>query len=201
MIDKILEYAPEHLQNVELICGMDEVGRGCGAGPVVTAAVILPKDFHSPLLRDSKILTERQRNYAYDLIMDKAIAVNCSHSSARDIDSIGINPATFVSFSQSVKGLSIQPTHILLDGNVSDNALDEYIIETVIKGDDTYRSIAAASIIAKVRRDKYMTDIGNQFPLYFWGSNKGYLTKVHVDAIKANGITQYHRKTFLKKII
>lgn len=201
MIDKILTYAPEHLLDVDLICGMDEVGRGCGAGPVVTAAVILPKDFASPLLRDSKVLSEKQRNYAYDLILDKAIAVNCTHNSAKNIDSLGLNPATFASFHNSVSGLSVQPTHILLDGNVSNKILDDYVVETVVKGDDTFRSIAAASIIAKVRRDRYMTEIGKQFPLYRWDSNKGYLSKVHIDAIKEHGITQYHRKSFLKNII
>lgn len=199
-LSRILDHAPLDLEGVELVCGVDEVGRGCVAGPVVTAAVILPRGFSSKFIRDSKKLTELQRRHAYDLIMKEAIAVNCTHNSARDIDAIGINPATFVSFSQSVEGLSVKPTHILIDGTEY-QGFDDYKVETVIKGDDTYSCIAAASIIAKVRRDDYMIELAKQFPMYLWEKNKGYFTRDHLLGVQKYGINQYHRKTFMKNYI
>lgn len=199
-LDKTLDYAPAHLQDFEYICGIDEVGRGCGAGPVVTAAVILPKDFSSPLLRDSKKLSEKQRVEAYQLILDNALAISCNAGSVSDIDELGINPATFKVMHKCIDELSITPDYVLLDGTVWDN-IGNTRVELVPKGDDTYLSIAAAAIVAKVRRDEYMIKLHALFPIYDWDSNKGYLSPSHIAAIKKNGICKYHRNQYVRNFI
>lgn len=199
-LDKTLDYAPTHLQTLEHICGIDEVGRGCGAGPVVTAAVILPKGFSSPLLRDSKKLTEKQRKEAYQLIIDNALAISCNAGSVSDIDELGINPATFKVMHKCIDELSITPDYVLLDGTVWDNIGDTKV-ELVPKGDDTYLSIAAAAIVAKVRRDEYMVKLHQLFPIYDWDSNKGYLSPSHISAIKEKGVCKYHRNQYVRNFI
>ena len=199
-LDKTLDYAPTHLQDLEHICGIDEVGRGCGAGPVVTAAVILPKGFSSPLLRDSKKLTEKQRKEAYQLIVDNALAITCNAGSVSDIDELGINPATFKVMHKCIDELSITPDYVLLDGTVWDNIGDTKV-ELVPKGDDTYLSIAAAAIVAKVRRDEYMVKLHVLFPIYDWDSNKGYLSPSHIAAIKEKGVCKYHRNQYVRNFI
>ncbi len=199
---KILEYAPKDAINLDYVCGLDEVGRGCGAGPVVTAAVILPKGFSSPLIRDSKKLSENQRNNAYKLIMEKALAISCNAGSVSDIDVLGINKATFKTMHKCLDELSITPECLLVDGNVWDEySKSEIQVKLVPKGDDTFTSIAAAAIIAKVRRDEYMGKLHTLFPNYNWVSNKGYLTPDHILALKEYGSNKYHRKQYIKNFV
>ncbi len=201
-LDKTLDYAPEHLAHLDYICGIDEVGRGCGAGPVVTAAVVLPKGFKSNLLRDSKKLSEKQKKEAYELIMANALAISCKAGSVSDIDSIGINPTTYKAMHECIVEVNdiLTIESILLDGIVWDKNTDVKV-ELVPKGDDTYLSIAAAAIVAKVRRDEYMVKLHDLYPNYAWDSNKGYLTEAHINGLKTNGATKYHRKEYIKKII
>lgn len=199
-VNKILDYAPEKLKHLDHICGVDEVGRGCGAGPVVTAAVILPKGFSSPLLRDSKKLSDKKKKEAYDLIMSNAISVCCYAGSVSDIDTLGINQTTFNTMRKCISDLSVKPDYVLLDGVDWDNQGD-FKVELVPKGDDTYLSIAAASIVAKVKRDEYMIKLHDLYPNYGWDSNKGYITEVHINGLKENGACKYHRKKYIKKFI
>lgn len=199
-LDKTLDYAPINLQHLEYLCGIDEVGRGCGAGPVVTAAVILPKGFSSPLLRDSKKLSEKQRLEAYQLIIGNALDISCNAGSVSDIDELGINPATFKVMHKCIDELTITPDYILLDGTVWDN-IGNISVELVPKGDDTYLSIAAAAIVAKVRRDEYMVKLHKLYPKYDWDSNKGYLSPSHIAAIKEIGVCKYHRNQYVRNFI
>jgi len=203
--DKVLAYAPKEYDSLNHICGLDEVGRGCGAGPVVTAAVILPKGFVSPLIRDSKKLTEKQRNEAYKIILDNALAISCNAGSVKDIDALGINKATFNTMHKCIDELSIRPEHLLVDGIVWEAYLgsnaDNNSLSLVPKGDDTYTSIAAAAIVAKVRRDEYMTKLHEIHPSYNWASNKGYLTPDHILALKEHGRNKYHRSLFIKNFV
>jgi ribonuclease HII len=197
---KLLIDWPEHTY----VAGLDEVGRGCGAGPVVTAAVILPKGFSSPLIRDSKKLTEKQRNEAYKLITDNALSISCNAGSANEIDEIGINKTTFKTMRKCIDELTIKPDYLLIDGTVweSYNGLHGEISHSLVtKGDDTYTCIAAAAIVAKVRRDEYMVKLHDLYPEYNWSSNKGYLTADHITALKTNGSNRYHRKTFISKFL
>jgi ribonuclease HII len=180
--------------------GIDEVGRGALAGPVVAAAVILPKDFKSENIKDSKKLTERRRKIAFEEIKENAIAWAVSFVEPKDIDNINIQNATFAAMHESVNKLSVTPEFLLVDGNIFET-YDGIPHETIIKGDDKYLSIAAASVMAKVIRDEYMTKIHEKYPQYGWSSNKGYGSKQHRDTIQEEGITQFHRKSFLKKIL
>lgn len=186
----------------DLVAGLDEVGRGCGAGPVVTAAVIMPKGFKSPLIRDSKKLTEKQRNEAYKLIVKNALAISCNAGSVNEVNAMGINKATFKTMHKCLDELSVRPQYVLVDGivwedykgtNANNNALT-----LIPKGDDTYTCIAAAAIVAKVRRDEYMTKLHLLHPEYNWESNKGYLTPDHIAALKLHGPNKYHRTLFVK---
>lgn len=187
------------------VAGIDESGRGCGAGPVVTAAVIMPKGFSSPLIRDSKVLTEKQREKAYKVILEKAEAISCNAGSVGDINSLGINGATFKSMHKCIDELTVKPEYILVDGvewqdytgdNANNNALT-----LIPKGDDIYTCIAAASIVAKVRRDEYMNKLHELFPQYNWKSNKGYLTPDHIKALKTHGANKYHRVMYVKNFV
>jgi ribonuclease HII len=191
--------------NGEFVAGLDEVGRGCGAGPVVTAAVIMPKGFKSPLIRDSKKLSEKQRNEAYKIITDNAIAISCHASSINDINSLGINGATFKTMHKCLDELTQVPDKILVDGDswedYNGTKFDNNLVTLIPKGDDTYTCIAAAAIIAKVRRDEYMTKLHEKFPIYDWASNKGYLTPTHIEALKKYGINKYHRTLFVKNFV
>jgi ribonuclease HII len=197
---KTLDYAPAEYAELDYIVGLDEVGRGCGAGPVVTAAVILPKGFSSPLLRDSKKLTEKQRLTAYQLILDNAVSIVCHAGSVSDINELGINAATFKTMHRCLDDLTITPEHILIDGIVWEEYKDIPAIK-VPKGDDTYMCIAAAAIIAKVRRDEYMVKLHELFPIYDWNSNKGYLSPAHIAAIKEKGVCKYHRNQYVRNFI
>ena len=199
-LNKILGYAPPRHADLDFICGVDEVGRGCGAGPVVTSALILPKGFSSPLLRDSKKLSEKQRLEAYDIIVDNALAISCNAGSVSDINELGINQTTFKTIHKCIDELSIKPDYVLLDGSVWDN-IGDVKVELIPKGDDTYLSIAAAAIVAKVRRDDYMIKLHELYPKYNWNNNKGYLTQSHIDAIKEIGACKYHRTQYIKNFI
>lgn len=189
----------------QYVAGLDEVGRGCGAGPVVTAAVIMPKGFSSSLIRDSKKLSDKQKAEAYKLIMDNAVSVVCHAGSVNDIDSIGINPTTFKTMHKCIDELSVKPDYILVDGNVWEPYKgingDNNALTLIPKGDDTYTCIAAAAIVAKVRRDEYMVKLHDLFPQYKWDSNKGYLTEDHIAALKEYGANKYHRKMYVKNFV
>jgi ribonuclease HII len=181
-------------------CGVDEVGRGPLAGPVFAAAVILPKDFTSENIKDSKKLTEKGRKRALKEIEENAISWSVEMVDAEDIDKYNIQNATFAAMNKAIGSLSVKPEHTLIDGNVFDS-FHEIPYTCVIKGDNEYLSIAAASIVAKVYRDEYMKNLHLTYPNYGWDKNKGYGSKKHIDTIKEEGITHYHRKTFLKNIL
>lgn len=184
-----------HLQEGRIEAGCDEAGRGCLAGPVAAAAVILPSDFHNDLLNDSKKLTERQREKLRPIIEREALAWCVVMVSADEIDKINILNASITGMHRAVDGLSIRPEHLLIDGNKFRPypGIDH---TTVVKGDGKYMSIAAASILAKTHRDEYMMRIAEQHPEYRWDKNKGYPTKDHREAILRHGICDHHRRTF-----
>ena len=189
----------------DLVAGLDEVGRGCGAGPVVTAAVIMPKGFSSPLIRDSKKLSEKQREKAYELILANAVAISCHAGSAKEINEVGINKATFNTMHKCIDTLSVKPDYLLVDGNTwedyTGNNADNSKLTLVPKGDDTYTCIAAAAIVAKVRRDEYMSKLNEVHPQYNWASNKGYLTPDHILALKEHGPNSYHRTLYIRNYV
>lgn len=195
-----LENHPQELENLEYICGIDEVGRGVLAGPVVTAAVILPKDFDNELIKDSKKLSEKKRKQAYDIIIESAIDYSVDFVGPDFVDDMNILEATMFGMHKSLSNLKTIPEHILVDGNYF-NGYKDIDHTCVIKGDNTYYSIAAASILAKVTRDEYMKDLHKEYPKYNWKSNKGYGSKEHITKIQSEGITPHHRKSFLKKIL
>lgn len=175
--------------------GCDEVGRGCLAGPVVAAAVILPADYANPWINDSKKLGKKQREDLIEEIKDKAISWQIAESSVAEIDKINILNASFLAMTRAVQGLKIQPEHLLIDGNHWKSNLT--IPHTcIIKGDGKYASIAAASILAKVHRDRFMEKLAVEFPHYAWERNAGYPTKVHRSGIEDHGDCIWHRKSF-----
>lgn len=175
--------------------GCDEAGRGCLAGAVYAAAVILPKDFESELLNDSKQLTERQRYALREVIEHEALAWAVGVCSPEEIDKINILNASFLAMHRAVDQLSILPQHLLIDGNRFKKYQD-IPHTTVVKGDGKYMSIAAASILAKTYRDDYMNRLHAEYPYYDWDHNKGYPTRKHRTAIAERGTTPYHRMTF-----
>lgn len=178
-----------------LECGCDEAGRGCLAGPVVAAAVILPNGFKSETLNDSKQLSEKKRLTLRKEIQENALAYSVCFITNEEIDKINILNASFKAMSVAVKQLNIRPELLLIDGNRFRTDL-EIPYNCIIKGDAKYQSIAAASILAKTYRDEYMETIAKDYPEYNWQKNKGYPTKAHREAIKQFGITPYHRLTF-----
>lgn len=179
--------------------GCDEAGRGCLSGPVVAAAVILPKDFRNPLLNDSKKLTEKQRYLLRPIIEKEAISFGVGIVSNEEIDEINILNASFLAMHRALDELQPRPEQILVDGNRF-NTYGEDDIPTphhcIIKGDGKYLSIAAASILAKTYRDDIMKMLHQDFPVYDWQQNKGYPTKKHRASIGKNGTTEHHRMTF-----
>jgi ribonuclease HII len=179
--------------NVE--AGCDEAGRGCLAGPVFAAAVILPPGFYHPLLNDSKQVTEAHRNELRVFIEANALSYAVARVSADEIDRINILQASFKAMHLAVKKLSIRPELLLIDGNRF-TPYKKIRHECVIKGDGIYSSIAAASILAKTYRDQYMQNLHNKFPHYAWHTNKGYGTAEHRKAIEEHGLCDHHRKTF-----
>jgi ribonuclease HII len=181
--------------NFALECGTDEAGRGCLAGPVTAAAVILPDDFYCDELNDSKMLTEKIRFKLKPLIEDKAISFSVTHLSPNVIDEINILNASIKAMQESIIKLNPTPLYIIVDGNRF-KPVNNIPFSTIIKGDSKYMSIAAASILAKTYRDEYMNTIHEEFPMYNWKQNKGYPTLEHREAIRKYGITKYHRKSF-----
>ena len=198
----LLTYSPTELLDLSNIVGVDEVGRGSFAGPVVTGAVILPKDFTHELLRDSKKLTDKQRRIVYNSIIENAVAYSTQSASVKYINKYGINPATFHAMHKCFDELSKQVNieHILVDGSVFDQYLD-ISYTCVPKGDNTYLSIAAGAIIAKVERDDYMIKMDELYPGYNWAGNKGYYCKKHGLALKELGPTDYHRTLYIRNHI
>ena len=175
--------------------GTDEAGRGCLAGPVVAAAVILPADFSHPFLNDSKQLSEKKRQELRLIIEENATAFAVSFVWQDEIDKINILQASITAMHRAIDALKISPEFIIVDGNKF-RKYQQIPHQTIVKGDSKYLSIAAASILAKTYRDEYMEKIHQEFPNYFWGKNKGYPTIDHRNAIREFGATIHHRKTF-----
>lgn len=175
--------------------GTDEAGRGCLAGPVTAAAVILPEDFKLNLLNDSKQLSEKTREKLRPIIEEQAIAFSYTHLEPIIIDKINILNASIQAMQESIMKLTPTPEYIIVDGNRF-KPLNNIPYTCIIKGDSKYMSIAAASILAKTYRDDYMNQIHEEFPMYNWKKNKGYPTKEHREAIAKYGITKYHRLSF-----
>lgn len=183
------------LTEYDLECGTDEAGRGCLAGPVTAAAVLLPEDFNLTLLNDSKQLSEKTREKLRPLIEELAISFSVTHIDPIIIDDINILNASIQAMQESILKLIPTPLYIIVDGNRF-KPLNDIPYSTIVKGDSKYMSIAAASILAKTYRDAYMNKIHEEFPMYNWKQNKGYPTKEHREAIKKYGTTKYHRMTF-----
>ena len=175
--------------------GCDEAGRGCLAGPVFAAAVILPPDFSNDKLNDSKQLTEKQRYQLRDVIMSEAVAYAVAKLDAPQIDEINILNASIKSMHLALDQLKVRPEFIIVDGNRF-KPYNDVKYQTIVKGDGKYLSIAAASVLAKTFRDDFMLQIDKEFPQYNWAKNKGYPTADHREAIKKYGITPYHRRSF-----
>ncbi len=178
-----------------LEAGTDEAGRGCLAGPVTAAAVILPPNFKLPLLNDSKKITEKQRFALRPEIEHQAIAYAIAHVYHEEIDEINILNASIKAMHLALDQLSKKPEYIIVDGNRF-KSFQEIPHRCIIKGDGKYQNIAAASVLAKTYRDDFMEKLGLEFPQYDWKKNKGYPTKKHREAIKEYGITSYHRTSF-----
>ncbi|MGM0635402.1 MAG: ribonuclease HII [Bacteroidota bacterium] len=184
-----------YLKKTRVECGTDEAGRGCLAGPVTAAAVILDKDFSNSILNDSKQLSVKNRNLLQKIIQEEAVAFGICHVMMEEIDEINILNASITAMHRSIDQLSKQPEFILVDGNKFKNYA-EIPHQCIVKGDAKFLSIAAASVLAKTARDHFMEKIHQEFPMYNWAKNKGYPTKEHRAAIEKYGITKYHRKSF-----
>lgn len=182
--------------NIELtVAGTDEAGRGCLAGPVTAAAVILPRNFKNSVLNDSKILSLKNRKLLKSQIEVQAVAYAVEHVFMQEIDEINILNASILAMHKALQSLKFDLDHIIVDGNRF-KPFNKVPHNCIIKGDGKYMSIAAASILAKTYRDDFMEKIHEEYPLYNWKKNKGYPTKEHRDAIERYGITKYHRKSF-----
>ena len=181
-----------------LEAGCDEAGRGPLAGPVFAAAVILPEDFHHPLLNDSKQMSERNRDLLRPIIEREAIAWAVEEVSAAEIDEINILWASVTGMQRAVRKLAVKPEFLLIDGNRF-RPFDGYPYATVVHGDATYASIAAASVLAKTYRDEHMRKLAEKYPQYGWERNMGYPTPQHIAAIREFGYTPEHRKSFHPK--
>lgn len=182
----------------KLICGIDEAGRGPLCGPVCAAAVILPLDCEIEGINDSKKLSEKKREAIFEVIKEKAVAYSVAMASAKEIDAINILQATFLAMRRAIGGLSKTPDLALIDGNQKPGLdIDEV---TIVKGDSACISIAAASILAKVTRDRYMRELDEKYPQFCFAKHKGYGTKLHYEMIHEHGICDEHRRTFLKKL-
>ena len=198
MID-MWEFEHKHLcEGYQLICGVDEAGRGPLAGPVCAAAVILPADIDIPGLNDSKKLSDKKRRELFPVICEKAIAYGIAFADHKEIDEINILQATYLAMERAIGKLSVKADFVLIDGN---RAKDFGIpVETVVGGDGRSASIAAASVLAKVTRDDYMLEMAQSYPEYAFEVHKGYGTKAHYAALAEHGPCPIHRMTFLKKL-
>ncbi len=188
---QLLNFLHENL----IEAGCDEAGRGPLAGPVFAAAVILPKDFHHPLLNDSKQMSEKSREILRPIIEREAVAWAVEEVSAEEIDSINILNASITGMQRAVRRLAVKPEYLLIDGNKF-KPFDGYEYQCIVKGDGKFASIAAASVLAKTYRDQYMRKLAAEYPQYGWERNMGYPTKEHIEAILAYGYTPHHRKSF-----
>jgi ribonuclease HII len=198
-IDKLKYEKKLWRQGLNTIAGIDEVGRGPLAGPVYACAIIFKKDFIIPEVRDSKKISEKKREVLFEVIKEKLISYAIGTASEIEIDTINIRQATFLAMQRAIKGLSVKPDYLLIDG--FDLPGSHIPSKGIIKGDDKSFTIAAASIMAKVARDVYMKDLDKKYPNYKFARNKGYGTKEHIESIKKYGITPVHRKSFLSKIV
>ncbi len=191
-----LLYMLENNFQTELLeAGCDEAGRGCLAGSVFAAAVILPADFHHPLLNDSKQMTERNRNVLRQIIEREAVAWAVAEVSAQRIDEINILNSSFEGMTLAVEQLSVQPQFLAIDGNRFWSRLT-LPFHCIVKGDGKYADIAAASVLAKTHRDEYMLRLAEEYPMYGWAQNKGYPTAAHRLAVRQYGLSPYHRLSF-----
>ena len=175
--------------------GCDEAGRGCLAGSVFAAAVILPSDFHHPLLNDSKQMTEKRRDQLRKIIEQEAVAWSVQEVTAERIDKINILNASIEGMNLAIKALSVKPEFIVVDGNRFKTDL-EIPYRTIVKGDGKDANIAAASVLAKTHRDEYMMRLAEEYPMYGWAKNKGYPTREHRLAVREHGLSPYHRLSF-----
>ena len=175
--------------------GTDEAGRGCLAGPVTAAAVIIPKDFSNGLLNDSKLLSHKNRNFLRPIIESGCASYGVAHVHPLKIDDINILNAAILAMHKAIDQLMVTPEFIIVDGNRF-HPYKKIPHECIVKGDSKYMSIAAASVLAKTYRDTYMEVLHEEYPMYNWKKNKGYPTKEHRDAIREFGITKYHRRSF-----
>ena len=195
-----LEYEEKaYSQGYNIVCGIDEAGRGPLAGPVYAAAVILPKGCIIDGLNDSKRLSEKKRDYLFDVIKETAVSYGVGVATQQEIDEINILQATFLAMRRAVDNLSVAPDIALIDGNRRPGL--NIAEQDIVKGDAKSMSIAAASVIAKVSRDRYMLEMAEKYPQYQFEKHKGYGTKLHYEMIEKYGISPIHRKSFLKKII
>lgn len=185
---------PHYYSNL-IEAGCDEVGRGCLAGSVYAAAVILPKDYDNPLLNDSKKLTEKRRKVLRDQIVRDAVSWAVGVVTPEEIDKINILNASFLAMHRALDQLTIRPEAVIVDGNRF-NPYRDLPYTTIVKGDGKYQSIAAASILAKTFRDEYMDSLANEYPYYDWQKNKGYPTKAHREGIRDHGPSPYHRMSY-----
>ena len=185
---------PHYYSNL-IEAGCDEAGRGCLAGSVYAAAVILPKDYDNPLLNDSKKLTEKRRKVLRDQIVRDAVAWAVGVVTPEEIDKINILNASFLAMHRALDQLAVRPEAVIVDGNRF-NPYHDLPYTTIVKGDGKYQSIAAASILAKTFRDEYMDSLANEYPYYDWQKNKGYPTKAHREGIRVHGPSPYHRMSY-----
>ena len=183
---------------VKLLCGVDEAGRGPLAGPVCAAAVILPRGCEIPGLNDSKKLTEKKREELYDRIVDSAVSYGIAFGTVEEIEARNILGATFLAMNRAISKLDPQPELALIDGNRNAGILVNS--RCIVKGDASCADIAAASILAKVTRDRYMLELASQYPQYHFEQHKGYGTKLHYDALREFGPSPVHRPSFLRKM-
>jgi len=181
--------------NKILVCGIDEAGRGAFAGPVTVSAVILPKNYYNPEIKDSKKLSDSKKNKLFDEIKEVALDYIIYDVNNNEIDDLNVLQATFLGMNRSIEKLVIKPKIYLIDGNKFITK-KQITYKCIIGGDDIYQSIAAASILSKVHRDNMMKKIDNEFPEFNWKKNKGYGTKEHIEKIKKFGLSKYHRKSF-----
>ena len=183
-----------------LVCGVDEAGRGPLAGPVCAAAVILPDDCIIEGLNDSKKISEKKRELLYDVIVEKALAFSVAYGTLEEIEKYNILEATYIAMNRAIEGLNTKADFALIDGNRVPKGIT-IPCKTVVKGDSKSYSIAAASILAKVTRDRLMMEYDKKYPEYLFATHKGYGTKAHYEAIKQHGVCEIHRLSFLKNVL
>ncbi len=188
------------LLGYKAICGVDEAGRGPLAGPVCAAAVILPEAIEIEGLNDSKKLSEKKREALFDVIIEKAIAYSICYGTLEEIEEFNILEATYIAMNRAIDSLPVKADFALIDGNREPKGI-KVPCKTVVKGDMKSSSIAAASILAKVSRDRLMLDYDKKYPQYQFAKHKGYGTKVHYEAIKEYGVCEIHRRSFLKNVL